>query len=419
MPTSKVTGVDVRKTSIRLQFTDHTGFRHRETIKDAAGNPIPPLAGNVRSAEKTMERIRAAISLGTFQLRDYFPDSDGSSDKAEEPIPTLGEQLKAWFDGLKVAPSTLNGYRAAVNFWMVAQADGTGKLLADVRINELVFSQIRHGLAVGTSRHRRGKIGTDKPPKPLSAKTSNNYLAVLRSALDLAVDDELILKSPAGEGKKLRAKVQKGLPDPLDLEQLESVLARLHIKNPAVADYAEFWAFTGLRTSELNGLKWNSTDLRQNSIRIHEVRIKGKEKRTTKTNVTRDVPLDSRARAALDRQRARTQIAGGLVWLNPTDNLPWDGDRDFLRSFWTPALKALGIRYRRPYNLRHTRATMLLMAGVNPSLAARWLGHDKKTFFDTYAKWIDSVRDVGELAKVEAFTSTKAHVPAEEVAHVG
>lgn len=393
----KTPGVDVRQTSIRLQFTGPGGRRHRLTMKDAGGSPLPPTVANVRAAERTMADIRAAIRLGTFNVSDFFPDL--APPTTTQTIRTLGEQLDAWYAGLRVEQSTKNGYKVAVNFWKTAPADDSGTPLASVPLNDLVFSQIRHALAVGSSRHRRGK---STEPKPLSGKTANNYLAPLRAALELAVDDGVIEKNPAGEGAKLRSKVQTEPPDPLSIEELELVLAKMRSKSEPAADYAEFWAFTGLRTSEINGLVWDNVDLRGGTIKIKEVRVLDEQKKRTKTHSWRIVHLNTRARAALERQRARTQLAGDIVWVNPLDGLPWDGARDFLRSHWRPALRAHGIRYRRPYNLRHTCATMLLMAGVKPALAARQMGHSVQMFFQRYARWIDGQDDVQELSKLDA-----------------
>lgn len=403
---NKTPGVDVRQTSIRLQFTTG-GKRYRPTFKDAAGKPIPPTAANVRAAERTMVKIQAEIQAGIFDIARHFPDEADPQPEPAKPL-NVGEQLDAWFAGLTVAPSTLAGYRAAVKFWKQVPADSSGALLANVPINEVVFSQVRHALAVGTSRNRRGKIDDDHPPKPLSPKTSNNYLAVLRSALDLAIDDGVISKSPAGEGKKLRAKLQEPEPDPLTREELDLVIARIREKSEPAADYAEFWGFGGYRTSEINGLKWDSVDLRDGVVLIHEVNVRGQQLQRTKTKKPRPVRLNARASAALERQRARTQLAGGYVWLNPLDGNPWDDERDFRRSHWAPALRALGIRYRRPYQLRHTYATMLLQAGVNPAVAAKTLGHSPAMFFKRYARWIDGAAEAAELAKLDASTERGA-----------
>ncbi len=80
----------------------------------------------------------------------------------------------------------------------------------------------------------------------------------------------------------------------------------------------------------------------------------------------------------------------------------WVDERAFRRSYWTPALKVLGIRYRRPYNMRHTYATAMMMAGMTPAFCARELGHSVEMFLRTYAKWVDNVRDDAEMARLES-----------------
>lgn len=65
------------------------------------------------------------------------------------------------------------------------------------------------------------------------------------------------------------------------------------------------------------------------------------------------------------------------------------------------ALTELGIRARRQYNCRHTYATMCLMAGMNPAFIATQLGHSVQMLLSTYARWINSSTDWGELGKLE------------------
>lgn len=57
--------------------------------------------------------------------------------------------------------------------------------------------------------------------------------------------------------------------------------------------------------------------------------------------------------------------------------------------FWRPCLKHLGIRYRSPYETRHTYATTMLMQGVAPAFAARQLGHSVEMFLRTFTRWIE------------------------------
>lgn len=71
------------------------------------------------------------------------------------------------------------------------------------------------------------------------------------------------------------------------------------------------------------------------------------------------------------------------------------------------ALKQIGVRYRRPYNMRHTYATLGLMSGAKPAFLAAQLGHSLRVFFDIYATWISSRDDNLEIEKVNFAT---AHV---------
>lgn len=72
-----------------------------------------------------------------------------------------------------------------------------------------------------------------------------------------------------------------------------------------------------------------------------------------------------------------------------------------VRSFWKITLKRLKIRYRRPYNMRHTYATLGIMSGARPAFLANQLGHSMQTFFRVYAKWINSNDDREEIAKLD------------------
>ncbi len=42
---------------------------------------------------------------------------------------------------------------------------------------------------------------------------------------------------------------------------------------------------------------------------------------------------------------------------------------------WEPMLKRLGIRYRPPYQMRHSFATLAISSGENINWVARMLGH--------------------------------------------
>jgi integrase len=91
----------------------------------------------------------------------------------------------------------------------------------------------------------------------------------------------------------------------------------------------------------------------------------------------------------------------GSTFHDPYTDKPWAYEQNFRKAFWTPTLKLLGIRYRRPYNTRATYATFSLMAGANPAYMAAQLGHGVDVFFKDYAKWINTKQDDSEMGKIE------------------
>ena len=122
----------------------------------------------------------------------------------------------------------------------------------------------------------------------------------------------------------------------------------------------------------------------------------------------RTVQLNSRALNALKKQKAWTFLAQPQdddepwhVFNDPGTGKPWAYEQNARKRYWKPTLTVLGIRYRRPYNTRHTYATVGLMAGANPAYMANQLGHSLDMFFKVYASWINSKQDLSELEKIE------------------
>ena len=375
-------GIDVREKSIRVTFT-LGGKQHRPTLM-LNGMPMAPTPANVKYAERLSAEIKEKIRLGIFSMVEYFPASVSESTQH-----TLAFQLDQWLSAQRIEESTKAGYSSAIKFWKTALCDDRGTLLGDIAIRGLKTSQILRAI-------------TSRPD--LTGKTINNYVSVLREAVELAVIDNVLKENPVA--KVPQAKHQKAPPDPFTREEAELIMADIRDRQPEqVANFVEFWFWTGLRTSEIFGLKWSSLDIASSSARIIEAVVRGKHKDRTKTHVARMVHLNSRAMAAITKQRKSTQIKGEEVFQDPRYSTPWIDERAFRRSFWTPTLKRLGIRYRRPYNMRHTYATQMLMAGMNPAFCATQLGHSIEMFHKTYSKWLHGAQNHLEMQRLEAALS--------------
>lgn len=373
-------GIEIRPASIRVSFIWEGKTRWERLVTN--GKAMAPTLPNIRYAERLAASIKAKIALGTFSLAEFFP---ASADASSGEQLTLGRQMTAWLDARRLEVSTAAGYSSATKFWARAVVDGVP--LGDRPLRAIKHSELLRGLAT----------------KPLlSGKTVNNYVSVLREAIELAVTDGILTSNPAATIP--RAAWQREPPDPFDLAEAELIIADLlaHYPEP-IGNHVQWRFFTGVRTSEAAGLQWPSVDLASEYFQVREAIVRGVAKSNTKTSVARNVLLNSTALAALQRQAKHTRIAGAHVWLDPRYGTPWLEERAFRRSYWAPCLKRLGVRYRPPNNMRHTYATMMLMAGRTPGWCAKQLGHSVEMFLRTYSKWISGAQDVREMDGLEAW----------------
>ena len=111
--------------------------------------------------------------------------------------------------------------------------------------------------------------------------------------------------------------------------------------------------------------------------------------KTTKTRAgMRQVTLQPEALAALLDQK-RLNGAADIVFHNRRTNKPWNDDQAIRKVVWTPALQRANVKYRTPYQTRHTFASMLLSRGENPLWVANQMGHkDWGMIRNTYGRWI-------------------------------
>lgn len=159
-----------------------------------------------------------------------------------------------------------------------------------------------------------------------------------------------------------------------------------------------FAASTGVRRSELLGLRWKDVDLRAATATMRQTLLAGEdgyrlERDQKSVSSARTLHLDERVVAtlrALKAAQADARCAAGTAWHNHDLVFPQpDG------SWWNPpaislafgrAVKRAGVPRIRLHDLRHTHATLLLAAGVNPKVVSERLGHSSVAFtLDTNA----------------------------------
>lgn len=373
---------------IQLYFR-FQGERCRPTLE------MKPTAPNLAYAKRYVAGIEERIRHGRFTYEDLakeFPTYKGlvRFAPADAPTPrkplTVREYSVLWLATKgKLSPSTIAGYdRILKAHWL--------PWFGDTPIAAVLPSEV--GARLGAL--------------PGGRKTHNNVFDVGRQVFELAKGDGAIAANPCDVVSFLE--LPESEPDPYDLEEADLILAKIRERWGAeLHDYYEAAFFSGMRPSEQIEQRWDlDVDMRRRESRVQRARVENVVK-DTKTYYNRTVEHHSRFHAALERQFARTGLAGGYVWTSPFSGngrkrgAPWLDEHRQGEMFRT-AVKLLRLRPRTAKNTRHTYATVMLMADAKPAWAAAQLGHSLDVFLKKYAKWIRGADRGQELAKVEAFT---------------
>lgn len=363
--------------SIEIDFI-FRGQRCRETFK------VAPTPANLKKVSQHRAAILDAIAHNTFDYAVTFPESKNRFKFADRPQSAgtlLEDYLEGWIKGKKkqLKASTWAGYNKIVT--MINQTDLGRVLLPDLR---------------------RVHVRDWCKKQETSNKWLANVQSVLRSALQDAIDDDLIETNPLYGWKYENAdtiKVKDDV-DPFDAIEREAILDAM--TDQQHRNMFEFLFWTGLRTSELVALTWDDIDWIHGEARINKAKTQfADEAETTKTRKgVRDVKLLAPALKALKSQKALTFLQGGIIFRDPRTGEPWGGDEAIRQGPWKTAIRKSGVRYRRPYQTRHTYASMMLTAGEPLGWVANQMGHaDLSMLARVYARWIKSATpEVGNKA---------------------
>jgi integrase len=242
----------------------------------------------------------------------------------------------------------------------------------------------------------------------LSNKRINGVIGVLRQVLNEAAD-RFQFASPVANLKPL--KVRRSDVFPFTLAKVHRILDTVR---PDYRDYLLVRCFTGMRSGEIDGLKWNYVDFDRGLILIRESFVLGRDEYTKTDGSQRDIQMSTLVREALRRQERATRALSPNVFCNregkPVDN------KNFTDRVWRPLLLHLGLQLRRPYQMRHTAATLWLAAGESPEWIARQLGHTStQMLFKVYSRFVPNLtRQDGSAMERLLRSSFQAPVSQEE-----
>lgn len=220
--------------------------------------------------------------------------------------------------------------------------------------------------------------------KTLAPKTVNRIVQI-HSQIMAEAAERYHFSDPTERIKRMRQ--PRVDINPLSLEEAQLVINNVR---PDYRDYMIIRLFTGLRTGELHGLQWKYIDFERRQILIRETLVRGEIEYTKTDGSQREVDISGIVYEALKRQEKTTRQRSDFVFCN-RDGEPLDLN-NVTNRIWYPLLDRLGLERRRPYQTRHTAATIWLGAGENPEWVARQLGHtNTEMLFKTYSRYIPNL----------------------------
>ena len=326
--------------------------------------------GTKREAERKLAELQHQLNTGGYVKPTRLTT-------AEFLVKWLEEHAKP-----NVAPTTFQGYEHVVKRHLIP---GLGSIalaeLAPLHLQAYYVEKLERGRLDG-----KGGLG---------AHTVNHHHVTLHDALQTAVRWNLVARNVADAVD--RPKFQSPEMKTFDEDELKAFLDAAR-ETPY---YHLFYLtlFTGLRRSELLGLRWDDADLTLGQLYINRglthLRDGRNVIRTPKTPKGRRMVALPPSAALVLREHRENQTAQRLVQglsalqgsalifskLDGSPMLP-----DTVSQAWRKLVRRTGFQGIRLHDARHTHASLLLKQGVHPKIVQERLGHATiATTLDTYS----------------------------------
>ena len=348
--------------------------------------------------------------LAERRLVEVLAELNKGSPAPEPAKMRLGEYLRLWLrdyveDGVRAR--TGDGYRTIVNRHLIPK-------LGAVRLGELTAAHIQEYQAKAL---REGRVdGTGG----LSPQTVTHHRTVLAETLNQAVTWGLVSRNVAQGVRSPR--VRRRDPRFLTISEIERLLSAA--RDTPYHDAIHLALYSGLRRSELCGLRWQDVDLDRRELSVAQtmVRLLGGR------GIVLEEPKNDYSRRSIKLSEAPVQVLREREMerdkVSP-DDLVMDLLPDTLSHRFTQITEGVGLDVSL-HDLRHTHASLLIRAGVPMKVVQERLGHASiLTTMDLYAHIMpgmqeDAAEKLGEaLAPIERLQkvciSADARAPIESI----
>lgn len=226
---------------------------------------------------------------------------------------------------------------------------------------EKLASEITPQLVEQYKSHRRQQPVADRQ---VSGAMVNRELSFMKAVYNRGIEWGLVADNPVKRVKFFSEK-DRARTRYLAAEEKTRLLA---VCPPDVRRIVIFALKTGMRQSEILGLRWTDIDPVANTIEL----------RRTKSGKIRYVPIHPDVREILNS----LPRSGEFVFAGERGGAGWHGTR---RAAFEKALEKAGLRDVVFHTLRHTFASELVMKGVDLKTVSELLGHSSTRMTERYS----------------------------------
>ena len=336
---------------------------------------------NRRKLETVLKKIEAEIMLDIFDYAKSFPGSSNAlkfqelasqaSTQSAPGTPLFEEFADLWFSEMQIQWRRSHSETIALTIRKYLVPAFEGKEVGSITKAEILA--FRSTLAKVTVRN----------DKSLSASRINKIMMPLRMIMGEAANRHNFSSPYTGikSLKEPRTDVQ-----PFTISEVNKII------NSVRPDYKNYYLvrfFTGMRTSEVHGLQWEYVDFENRQILIRQALVREELIYTKNDSSFRNIDMSEPVYQALLEQKKTTgQFA--FVFCGALGNpLHLNNVND---RVWYPLLRNLNMKRRRPYQTRHTAATLWLASGEAPEWIARQMGHTTtEMLFRIYSRYVPNL----------------------------
>jgi len=344
------------KETLWIDFT-HNGERYRKSLK------LENTSANRRIAEtKLIPTLQYKVVSGEF-----FKNT-------KNEIPTVNEYIKRSFELRKGERCSSTIYAHGKNYDKYIKSVFGNKKLDKITSSDFTIWQ-----------------NNLQEKEHLAKATILKIRSSINSMYEDAIEENIVKFNPITKVKKLneteKPKVNRIKLKPFNKEEISKILntAKAQDRNMLATFF-----FTGLRASELIGLRWDSINFTNKTITVREQIVNGNHKSILKTTKSRRiVPIIKTLLPYLEEQYKITGDKESHVFLTQRSNKHYHSAGRVREQIWVKILESSNVEYRNLHQTRGTFISTLIANGEDITYVSKIVGHENvKVTLEKYSEYI-------------------------------